>query len=277
MTDLKIGFIGVGNQGAPIARRIVDAGYDLTLWARRPESLEPYADTSARIAATVAELGAACDVVAICVRTDSDVADVCAELLPVMHAGSVVLIHSTVHPELCRRIAADAALRSVTVLDAPVSGGPQRASEGQLGVMVGGNREAYERLKPLIATFSAHMDWLGEVGSGQICKLINNAQLTVNFATSLSFLNAGENLGLDRAALGRMMQASSGQSYALAHMVKATAQSMGFGRPLLEKDVGLVLDVLGAAGLGQSRAAEFSRTGIETYAALADEMAGKES
>src|SRR5438093_3735174 len=121
----RVGFIGLGSQGGPMARRIVEGGFPLTIWARRPELVEPFADTPASVASTPAELGAASDVVGICVMGDADVEDVLLRddgVLLGMAAGGVVAIHSTIHPDTCRRVADEAARRDVAVIDAPVSG-----------------------------------------------------------------------------------------------------------------------------------------------------------
>src|SRR3546814_12955040 len=111
--SMQLGFIGLGSQGGPIARRMVDAGYPLTLWARRAESLRPYADTPARRTASIAELGAAREQVGICVVDDAGVQQVCAALIPAMRAGSRIVIHATVHPQLCVRFAAQAPPRDM--------------------------------------------------------------------------------------------------------------------------------------------------------------------
>src|SRR5580698_3266574 len=127
-----------------MARRIADAGFPLTLWARRPESLEPYADTNAATASTPAELGAASDIVGICVTGDSDVEEVLSGadgVLEGMNPGGVVVIHSTVHPDTCVRVAGHATRRGLGVIDAPVSGGGGAALRRKLLVMVGGEPE----------------------------------------------------------------------------------------------------------------------------------------
>jgi 3-hydroxyisobutyrate dehydrogenase-like beta-hydroxyacid dehydrogenase len=109
-----------------MARRIVEDGFPLHVWARRPESLELLADTDARVSTTPAELGAESDVVGICVVADADVEEVLLRsdgVLAGMPAGGIVAIHSTVHPETCARLARRASERDITVVDAPVSGG----------------------------------------------------------------------------------------------------------------------------------------------------------
>lgn len=267
----KIGFIGIGDQGGPIARRIAEGGYDLTLWARRPLALEAFADTTAQAAPTIAALGAACDIVGVCVYADADVADVVGQLLQTMREGSIVLIHSTAHPDLCARLAQDGAARGVVVLDAPVSGGNARAKAGQLAVMIGGDRAAYDRVQPLLATFATTVAWLGAPGSGQVCKLLNNALFTINSGTALALLEAGDRLGLDRAALVQMLSSGSGQSLGLEMMAKATPAGLKFAFERLEKDVALALDVLAARGLGDSRAAQFARHGVTDFEAYAAE------
>ena len=99
------GFIGVGSQGGPMAHRIVDAGMPLVVWARRPEALAAYVAKGATAAATVAELGAACDHVGVCVVNDADVVQICDQLIPAMRPGSRIAIHSTVLPETCAELA----------------------------------------------------------------------------------------------------------------------------------------------------------------------------
>lgn len=261
-----VGFIGVGNQGGPIARRIVDAGHDLVLWARRAESLEPFADTPARRAATISELAAACDVVGLCVLADADVIEVGGQVLAAMRPGTVLLIHSTAHPQVCRDLAATGQQRGIAVLDAPVSGGNARGQTGELAVMVGGDEAAYNQVLPILRTFATAIERVGDSGAGQLCKLVNNALATVNFATGLAFLDAGAALGLDRAALARMMLAGSAQSFGLAQMARATPDGLRFARPLLEKDVALMLEVLAQQGLGDAEAARFARHGITAFA-----------
>ncbi|MBU3991866.1 MAG: NAD(P)-dependent oxidoreductase [Alphaproteobacteria bacterium] len=267
----QIGFIGIGDQGGPIARRIAEGGYDLTLWARRPAALDAFADTAARAAPTIAALGAACDIVGVCVFADADVAEVVGQLLQTMRAGSIILIHSTAHPDLCARLARDGAARDVAVLDAPVSGGNARAAAGQLAVMIGGDRDACDRLQPLLATFATTVAWLGAPGSGQVCKLLNNALFTINSGTALAVLEAGDRLGLDRAALVRMLSTGSGQSLGLEMMARATPASLKFAFERLEKDVALALDVLQSRGLGDSRAAKSARLGVAGFEAFAAE------
>jgi 3-hydroxyisobutyrate dehydrogenase-like beta-hydroxyacid dehydrogenase len=254
MSDIRVGFIGVGSQGGPMARRIVDEGFPLTLWARRPESLEPYADTDAVIAATPADLGAASDVVGICVVADVDVEDVLLRddgVLAGMAPGGVIAIHATIHPDTCRRLANAAAEHGVAIVDAPVSGGGQLAAERKLLVMVGGSDSDVARCQPVFETFADPVIHLGPLGSGQVAKLLNNFVFTAQIAVSLDTYSFAQELGVDRAALAQVLAHGSGGStvagiIAAMHFDLSGMAQVAAG--LLRKDVGLTLDVAREAG-----------------------------
>jgi 3-hydroxyisobutyrate dehydrogenase len=257
MTTIRAGFIGLGSQGAPIARRIVDGGFPLTIWARRAASLEPYADTAATPAASPAELGAASDVVGICVLADDDVVDVVLRndgVLAGMAPGGVIAIHSTIHPDTCRRLADAAAARDVRVIDAPVSGGEKIAREGNLLVMVGGDPDALEVARPIFETFGNPIVHLGPLGSGEVAKIVNNFVLTAQFAVALETYDFAEGLGLDKAALGEVLRHGSGRSEAASVVVGLgfDLTNLAAKGPLLHKDSGLALDLAKAAGTEQS-------------------------
>jgi 3-hydroxyisobutyrate dehydrogenase-like beta-hydroxyacid dehydrogenase len=254
VTKTRVGFIGVGSQGGPMARRIVEDGFPLTLWARRPESLEQYADTDAVIAATPAELGAASDVVGICVVADSDVENVLLRddgVLAGMERGGVIAIHATIHPDTCRRLADAAAERGVAVVDAPVSGGGQMAAERKLLVMVGGADADVARCRPVFDTFADPVIHLGPLGSGQIAKLLNNFVFTAQVAVALDTYAFAQDLGVDRSALAQVLAHGSGGSTVAGIIAAMQFDLSGMAQVaagLLRKDVGLTLDVARAAG-----------------------------
>lgn len=240
------GFIGLGSQGAPIARRMIDAGFPTVLWARRPETLEPYRDTSAMFADTVEELGSRAEHVGICVVTDDDVREVCGCLIPAMSPGSRIAVHSTIHPDTCREIARKAAERDIQVIDAPVSGGAPAAEAGTLTLMLGGSEQAIEKAMQVFETFGKLIVRLGDIGAGQHVKLINNSLLVANLGLAHSALEAGEALGIDREKLVELLLASSGRSFAL-EVRSRMDNPAGFrhGGALLRKDLRLLREVLG--------------------------------
>lgn len=240
------GFIGLGSQGAPMARRMIDAGYETLLWARREATLLPYKDTGASFATSVEELGKAADHVGLCVVNDDDVREMAGRLLPVMRPGSVLAIHSTIHPDTCRAMAEAAADWGVDVLDAPVSGGSPAAEAGQLTVMVGGDADVLARTRPVLESFAGLIVHLGAIGAGQYVKLINNSLFVANLGLADAAIMAADALGIDKGNLVALLRASSGRSFALD--VRARMDSpAGFrhGGALLRKDIGLLGEVLG--------------------------------
>jgi 3-hydroxyisobutyrate dehydrogenase-like beta-hydroxyacid dehydrogenase len=253
--QLRAGFIGLGSQGAPMARRIAESGIPLTLWARRPASLEPFADSGAKTASTPAELAANSDVIGLCVRDDNDVEQVTAGtdgLLAGITAGTIIAVHSTVHPDTVRALAARAAEKGAFVVDAPVSGGQPAASVGRLLVMAGGEEEHVERARPVFATYGDPIVYLGPLGSGQVTKLLNNTLFTAHLAVGASLLKLGRDLNVDSAGLATVIAHGSGESFALARVSDAGGtldRIGGHAGPLLAKDVRLAVAVADAAGV----------------------------
>lgn len=247
---MRVGFIGLGNQGAPMARRIAEDGFPLTLWARRPVALEPFADLSVDVAATPKELGERCDIIGVCVIDSTDVDDVVlgpAGVLAGMRPGGTVLIHSTVDPGACRRLGEMAATTGVEILDAPVSGGGQAAIDGTLLVMVGGSAAGFERCLPVLSTFGNPVRHLGPLGSGQVTKLINNALVTANLSLVHDAVSLAESLGIETQALIDTLQHGSGSSFAMGMYERirppldlSTSASPGRAGTLLRKDIDLI-------------------------------------
>ncbi|WP_102419580.1 NAD(P)-dependent oxidoreductase [Mycobacterium sp. 4858] len=250
---MRVGFIGLGSQGGPMARRIVERGYETTLWARRPATLEPFADTAVKIAESPAELAAASDLVCLCVVGDTDIDEIAAGergLLAAMKPGGVIAVHSTVHPTTCRELANKAAANGISVIDAPVSGGGPAASEGRLLVMVGGDADVVERCRPVFATYADPVVHLGELGSGQTTKLLNNLLFTAHLATAATALSLAGALGVDPDRLTEVVSRSSGNSFALNALggIGGLDRLAGVAGTLLQKDVRLVVDLAERAG-----------------------------
>jgi 3-hydroxyisobutyrate dehydrogenase-like beta-hydroxyacid dehydrogenase len=251
---MRVGFIGLGSQGGPMARAIVDAGFETTLWARRPASLEPYATTPAKVAGSPGELGAASDLVCLCVVDDADVEEVLGGdegVLAGMTDGGIVTIHSTVHPDTCRKLAESAAAKGVSLIDAPVSGGGTAAAERRLVVMVGGEADIVERCRPVFETYGDPVVHLGELGSGQVTKLLNNLLFTANLGNAKSALMLGEALGVDTTNLAEVITRSSGTSKALASIAAMQGSMETFATiagALLQKDARHIVDIADTAG-----------------------------
>jgi 3-hydroxyisobutyrate dehydrogenase len=239
----RVGFIGLGSQGAPMARRIIEAGYPVTLWARRPATLEPFAGTGAKTADSPAELAAASDLVCVCVVADADTEEVVDAVLGGLAPGGVIAVHSTVHPDTCRELAARAATQGVALIDAPVSGGAPAAEAGRLLVMAGGDEATVDFCRPVFASFANPVVYLGPVGSGQVTKLLNNAAFTAHLGVAASLFTLGRSLGVDPLRLADVISHGSGNSFALERVASAGAtldRIAGHAGLLLRKDVALV-------------------------------------
>lgn len=242
----RVGFIGLGDQGEPMARAIVDAGFELSLWARRAESLVPFADTAALIAASPRALAEAVDILCFCTFGREDLEDLLfREGDGAAHglcAGKILVIHNTVAPGVCREIAARLAPQGVAVLDAPVAGGRERAFAKRLAVMVGGDRQAFGRLRPVLESYGDPIVHLGAIGSGQTAKIINNALMICNMQLADAAFDIAEELGLARHATQDLLLHSSAASTAMGFVVahdrgERKAHAAGLG--ILAKDIGL--------------------------------------
>jgi 3-hydroxyisobutyrate dehydrogenase len=252
----RVGFIGLGSQGAPMARRIVEEGFPLHVWARRPESVSFLADTDATVASTPAQLGAASDVVGICVVADTDVEEVLLRsdgVLAGMAPGGVVAIHSTVHPETCARMAQHASEAGISVVDAPVSGGAMMAAARNLLVMAGGDDASVARCLPVFETFGNPVIHLGPLGSGQLAKLLNNLVFTAQITMALESFAFADDLAIDRGALADVLAHGSGGSRAVAILAATGFDLTGLGGAagLLRKDIEIMLDVARTRGAAE--------------------------
>jgi 3-hydroxyisobutyrate dehydrogenase len=244
---MKVGFIGLGSQGGPMARRIAESGYPVVLWARRAEALAAFADTKAEHAKSIAELGARCEHVGVCVVDDVGTREVCDELIASMRPGSRLVIHSTVHPTTVVELARTAAARDIALLDAPVSGGGPAAAAGTLTVMVGGDSAVLSAARPVFETFGGLIVRVGDVGAGQTAKLVNNALMAAHLAIAHHGLEAATQLGLDRKAFAEIVKVSSGRSFGFEVYARLPNPfAFDHGAKLLAKDVRLLGEVLGA-------------------------------
>jgi 3-hydroxyisobutyrate dehydrogenase-like beta-hydroxyacid dehydrogenase len=159
-------------------------------------------------------------------------------------------VHSTVHPETCRRLAAQAGARGVRLVDATVSGGGGAAAEGRLLVMVGGDAETVELCRPVFATYADPIVHMGPVGAGQVTKLLNNVLFTANLATAAGALTLGQSLAVDPERLAEVIAHGTGNSFALGRIASAGGtldRIAAHAGATLRKDIRLMAGLADAA------------------------------
>jgi 3-hydroxyisobutyrate dehydrogenase len=245
-----IGWIGLGAMGAPMARRLVEAGYQLRVWSRRP--LEHELRLSLRdpeIAESPGELASTCSAVATIVGGPRDVETLylgADGLLAGSRPGTILVDHTTSSPALAHRIGDAAAALGMATLDAPVSGGPTGAAAGSLSMMVGGDPGALERARPWLSCVAATIVHHGAVGSGQAAKLANQVLVAGSMLAIADARRVGVRAGLDDARLGDTLGAGIAGSALLGFAwdrAKEGDRSPGFAIDHLIKDLELVIEL----------------------------------
>jgi 3-hydroxyisobutyrate dehydrogenase-like beta-hydroxyacid dehydrogenase len=173
----RIGFIGLGVMGGGIASTLLRAGYELTIWSRNPEQGKPLVKLGAKAAPDIAAVVKHADVVMYCLSDDRAIEEVVfgrGGVLASVRRGQIVLDCSTVHPQTSRREAAAYAEKGVEFLDVPVHGSRNEAASGGLWVLVGGKREVFDRVRPILDAISETVHYMGESGNGTSMKLVGN-------------------------------------------------------------------------------------------------------
>ncbi len=219
---MRIGFIGLGMMGKPIAVNLVKAGHDVTVVNRSQGKVQELVALGAAPGASPADAARDAEVVALCLVEDDIVERVLLGddgVLSAIRPGAVVLDHSTVHPEFAQRMEQACAERGAAYLDAPVSGSGQVAWDGKLTVMAGGDPEAFERVRPLLDAVSANALRLGPVGSGNMAKLINNMVKDINLVAVMETFVLAAKLGMDCPALFETLRRASAASRQLERLV----------------------------------------------------------
>lgn len=213
----RIGFIGLGVMGRPMAAHVLSAGYELWVHNRSQQAVSELVGKGAK-QSDPAEMADKCDAVLLCLPTSVEVADVTERILASARSGLIVCDHSTIQPHVARRLAQHAARFGATFLDAPITGGEKGAIEGTLSIMVGGDPEALTRVEPVLKAFSAKVTHMGESGSGQITKLANQIVCAVTIAAVAEGLGFAKVHGLDLGKTIEVLSAGAADSWTLRNL-----------------------------------------------------------
>ncbi|KAB7761088.1 NAD(P)-dependent oxidoreductase [Mycolicibacterium mucogenicum] len=210
-SDVKLGYIGLGNQGAPMAKRLAEWPGGLTVFDMRAEAMAPFAELGATLADSIAEVAKA-DVISVTVLNDEQVRDVVAQLAEHAEPATVIAIHSTIEPTTAVELAEQLRPKGIHIVDAPVSGGAHAASKGELAVMVGADDDAYDKVKPVFKQWASLVVRAGEPGAGTKMKLARNMLTFIGFAAACEAQKLAEASGIDLQKLGRVVRHSDAQS-----------------------------------------------------------------
>jgi 2-hydroxy-3-oxopropionate reductase len=249
---MKVGFIGLGVMGRPMALHLQAAGHELHVWARRPQSFD---GLSAIVHATPAELGAACEVVFTVITSSADVEGVALGeqgLIHGMAAGSVLVDCSTIAPDAARRIAMKLSGKGIHMLDAPVSGGVQGAIDATLAIMAGGEAVVLERVRPLLDCLGKRIVHVGPNGAGQVAKACNQMIMVAAIQAVAEAMRLAQASGVDCAKVKQALSGGSAASKVLDVMGQRMVErdfAAGIEARLHHKDFGLVLEAARKSGV----------------------------
>jgi 2-hydroxy-3-oxopropionate reductase len=252
---MRVGFIGLGAMGAPMAQNLLRCGHELTVFARRPEAMAPLLANGARPASSSADVAAASDVTITMVFDTVAVEEVMLGprgIAEGARAGSVVVDHSTIVPDGARRIASALEAHGISMLDAPVSGGAMAAAAGTLSIMVGGDEAALERVTPLLACYAKTIAHIGPSGAGQIAKACNQICTIVNMLGAAEAMLLAERAGVDPSRVKDVLLTGFGSSRMLelqAPKMIARAFDGNVESRLHHKDIHIVLDMAKRLGV----------------------------
>ncbi len=246
----RVGFVGLGNMGAPMARLIAQAGYQVIAADASPAAVEKFAaNVPCGRAPSLASLGSSCRVVITMLPDGKIVREVllgATGLAPALAPDSVIIDMSSASPVGTRELSADLAKRGIPLVDAPVSGGVKKAIEGTLAIMVGGEPDAVARVRPLLEVMGKVFP-TGASGSGHAMKSLNNFLSAANLAVAAEAVIAGQRFGLDPANMIAILNASTGRNSGtdskFPNNVLPRTFNSGFALGLMAKDLRLALEV----------------------------------
>ena len=280
--QVKVGFIGLGNMGSRIATRLLDRGYQLSVYDMDPAKAEAIAAHGGEATKNILELARTADVLLSCLTNDEAVRSVYTEsegIFAGARSGTVVLEMSTISPESSRELHRLGAQEGIDVLDVAISGSTPAAEEGVLTLLAGGNPDLFRAAEPIFQTIAKQYFLLGGPGSGTAMKLVVNTLLGVGMQAIAESVALGQKEGLDRHRLLDVLSRTA--VVAPAHLGKLARADAGdysaqFALRLMNKDFGLVLETAAAAKVPmpataaafQMNVAEFSEGKEEDFSAV---------
>jgi 3-hydroxyisobutyrate dehydrogenase len=252
--NTRLGFVGIGYMGRPIARRLLESGFKLMTYDRDPNKAEELIRYGGTVAQSVSELSSSCNVVLSCLPSDEAVLDIYRGpdgVLAHAQRGSVVIDMSTVYPETSQELSSQGSERGVEVLDVTISGSTPTAENGLLTLFGGGDKDCFNAAESIFRVIAKKYFYLGPSGSGATMKLVVNTLLGIGMQAIAEAVALGEKAGLDRNRLLNVLAETA--VIAPAHVGKLERAMRGDYSPqfpirLMNKDFGLILNLAAAVG-----------------------------
>jgi 3-hydroxyisobutyrate dehydrogenase len=254
-TIKRIGYVGLGIMGAPMAANLIKAGFNVTVWNRTPGRCEPLAKLGASVVESPAALASAADVVCVNVTDTPDVEAVLFGddgIASGAKPGLVVIDHSTINPVAAKEFAARLDKQGVTLLDAPVSGGDVGAKAGTLSVMIGGPAEAVKRVMPVLQAVGKNTVHVGDAGAGQACKACNQIAVVCSLMGVCESIALAKKCGLDVNKMIEVVGGGAGGSWQLSNLGPKIVNgdfAPGFAVDMVLKDLGILDEVSRSLGV----------------------------
>ena len=251
---MQIGFIGIGVMGRPMALNLLKAEHHVTIYARHPDKpeVQEVLNAGAKLAPSPRAVAMASDIVITMLPNSPEVEEVVTGphgILEGARKGLIIIDMSTIAPAVSRKLAQTTSTRGVHFLDAPVSGGSQGAVNGTLTIMVGGEREIFEQVRPVLEAMGKkeNIFHVGPNGAGEVVKIVNNILCGAIAASIAESFVLGVKAGADADTMAKVIGVSSGASWQLSNQFPLRAFNgsfqPGFMTDLLHKDLGLALDL----------------------------------
>ncbi|MGQ9781251.1 MAG: NAD(P)-dependent oxidoreductase [Nitrososphaeria archaeon] len=244
----RIGFIGLGLMGKPMAANLIKAGYPLTVWNRTASKMTELVTQGAKGAGSPKEVAENSDIVITMLTDSPDVEQVVlgpGGIIEGARGGLILIDMSTISPQVTRKIAKELSAKGVEMLDAPVTGGQIGAVNATLSIMVGGKEEVYEKCMPVFQALGKKVTYMGAHGSGQITKLCNQIMCVLNIQGICEGLMLGAKAGLDLNKLIEVLTGGAANSWQLANLGPKIVRGdlePGFKIKTQQKDLRLVLE-----------------------------------
>ncbi|BCJ86399.1 NAD(P)-dependent oxidoreductase [Effusibacillus dendaii] len=246
---MKIGFIGLGNMGNPMAANLIQAGYHLKVFDVNPDNMDPFAKLGAELSRSSKEIGEECNIIITMLPNAAAVESAIigeSGLIHCVQEGSIVMDMSSSSPISTKKIGSSLAAKGVCMVDAPVSGGVKGAREGTLSILLGGRQEDVAAVTPILQVLGQKLIHVGELGSGHTVKALNNLLTATTLLATSEAMVAGVKFGVDPNKMLEAINSSSGSSFSSLHKFPKILDrnfDVGFTIDLMYKDLGIAMEI----------------------------------